>query len=165
LTKKINNNLKKKGEHYAKSERIKKKLEEIEKRKKQNGSRKEKKLKKYSQKFNEIFCFFLKSYRNGILTFCGTEVIVKFNINKNDGKYSFRQFENGDIKKENLESKHSNILKAVIIGKKSWGLWIKQWSQGIREGSFRKQEILNEFNKNNIKIPPPLLKEFENLIY
>ena len=56
-------------------------------------------------------------------------------------------------------------MRGVIIGKKSWGLWIKEWSDGIIEGSFTKKEILSEFEKFNIEIPECLLDDFENVIY
>ena len=63
-----------------------------------------------------------------------------------------------------IYSKHPNILRSVIIGKKSWGLWLNQWSEGINEWSFTKEEILNEFKIRNIKIPDSFLKDFENRI-
>lgn len=56
-------------------------------------------------------------------------------------------------------------MKSVIIGKKSWGLWVNQWSDGIVEGTFTKREILQEFEDKNIKIPEPLIIDFENRIY
>jgi hypothetical protein len=121
-------------------------------------------LKKYSQKFDEIFMFFLKSYRSGILTFCGYKVDVKFNLNSNDGKFCFRLFDNGEIKIYNLESRHPNILKSVIIGKKSWGLWVNEYSYGISEGLFTKEEVLNQFYENKILIPESFLIDFENSI-
>jgi hypothetical protein len=52
----------------------------------------------------------------------------------------------------------------VIIGKKSWGLFLNEWSDGIVEGSFTKKEIIKEFYENNIIIPESLLKDFENRI-
>jgi len=55
-------------------------------------------------------------------------------------------------------------LRAVIIGKKSWGLWVKQWSEGISEWSFTKEEILKEFENKGIKIPNSFLIDFENQI-
>ena len=61
-----------------------------------------------------------------------------------------------------MVSQHPNISKGVIIGKKSWGLWLNQWTDGIAEGCFTKQEILNEFEKHNIKIPESLLTDFNN---
>jgi TonB family protein len=42
-----------------------------------------------------MFIFFLKSYRCKILDFCGVEVNVLFDVDCEDGKYSFREFENG----------------------------------------------------------------------
>ena len=57
-----------------------------------------------------------------------------------------------------------NILKGVIIGKKSWGLWLQEYSDGVIEGSFTKKEILNEFIIRDIKIPDPFLLDFNNTI-
>jgi hypothetical protein len=55
-------------------------------------------------------------------------------------------------------------LQGVIIGKKSWGLWKNEWSDGISEGLFSKKEILQQFEENNIKIPESLMQDFENTI-
>ena len=98
------------------------------------------------------------------MTFCGSEIFVEKELGGNDGKFCFRQFESGEINIHNLRSKHPNVFKSVIIGKKSWGLNLEQWSNGINEWCFTKEDILNEFEKNNIKIPKPLLKEFNNII-
>lgn len=152
------------GNNYAKSKLVQQRLDRIEKTKNKCGSRDHRKLQKYSEKFNEIFNFFLKSYRSGILTFCGYDVKVEFDINSDNGKFGFRRFENGEIKIHNLKSCHPNILKSVIIGKKSWGLFLDQWTDGIVEGSFSKHEIINQFNKKNIKIPESFLLDFDNTI-
>jgi len=61
-----------------------------------------------------------------------------------------------------LVSQHPNISKGVIVGKKSWGLFLNEWTNGIAEGSFTKKEILDEFENRNIKIPEPLLIDFNN---
>ena len=50
----------------------------------------------------------------------------------------------------------------MIIGKKSWGLWINEWCDGIVEGSFTRHEILDEFYNKGIKIPESLLNDFNN---
>ena len=118
---------------------IKKKLAEerfmrIESRKKFIKSKNERKMLKYSDNFNEMFNFFLKSYRKDILTFCGSIVNIKHDLNSEDGKFSFRLFENGNFKQKEIVSTHPNILKAVIIAKKSWGLHCEMWSEGISEG-------------------------------
>lgn len=112
-----------------------------------------------------MFNFFLTSYRKGLLTFCGEDINVEFDINGDDGKISFMKFENGEFKTNKILSRHPNIIKGVIVGKKSWGLWSDQWSDGIVDGSFTKKEILDEFVKRNIEIPVPLLVDFENKIY
>ncbi len=119
---------------------------------------------KYSDNYNEMFNFFLKGYRSGILSFCGSKVEVKYNPESEDGKFSFRMFDNGQFKGKDIESLHPNILKGAITGKKSWGLFCKEWSEGISECLFTKDEILKEFSDRNIKIPDVFLKEFDNRI-
>ncbi len=132
-------------------------------------TREEKRRTRHSENFNEMFSFFLKSYRHKILDFCGSEVITIFDKNKGDGKFCFKSFDNGIYSKEEIskgiKTKHPNILKGVIIGKKSWGLWKNEWSDGISEGSFTKKEILQQFEERNIKIPESLMLDFENTIY
>lgn len=111
-----------------------------------------------------MFTFFLQSYRSGLLTFCGSKVETEFDPNGEEAKFSFRSYDNGDFKFKIPRSRHPNLLKAVIIGKKSWGLWLNQWTDGIVEWSFTKEEILNQFYDLNIQIPPPLLRDFENTL-
>jgi len=112
-----------------------------------------------------MFSFFLKSYRSGLLEFCGSIVETEFDPNGEEGKFTFRQVENGDIKKHTvIKTRHPNVVKGVVIGKKSWGLWVDQWSDGIVDWTFTKEEILEEFQTRNIQIPEPLLKDFENRI-
>ena len=111
-----------------------------------------------------MFEFFFLSYRKGLLNFCGSDVNIHFDIESDDTKYSFKSFENGVFKNTDIITKHPNILKSVILGKKSWGLWVEQYSQGIIDFTFTKDEILKEFDKNNIKIPEPLMKEWDKLI-
>ena len=154
------------GYNHAKSEkqRVEEKLKKIEERKKVSGSRKNKRLLRYSEKFNEIFTFFLMSYRSGLLTFCGSDVKVEFDLDSDDGKFGYRKFENGEVKLHNLKSCHPNVMRGVIIGKKSWGLWSEEWSSGVVECSFTKEEVFEEFYKRNIKIPEPFLLDFENTI-
>ena len=78
-------------------------------------------------------------------------------------------FENGSYSKEEvfkgIITSHPNILKGVIVGKKSWGLWKNEWSDGISECLFTIDEIIQEFTDKNIRIPESLLKDFENTIY
>ncbi len=104
------------------------------------------------------------SYRRGILNFCGSNVEVEFNVNEIEGKNVFRKFDNGHYKDKPIISRHPNIVKGIIIGKKSWGLWVNEWSDGIVEGSFTKKEILKGFEDLGISIPESLLKDFENRI-
>lgn len=89
---------------------------------------------------------------------------VEFDLNSDEGKFCYRKFENGEIKIHNLKSCHPNILKGVVIGKKSWGLWLDQWTDGIVECSFTKDEVLNQFKEKNIKIPESFLLDFDNTL-
>lgn len=139
-------------------------MDKIEYCKKTKGTKKHRKLQRYSEKFNEIFTFFLMSYRTGILTFCGSDVKVEYDKDGDDSKFCFRKFENGEIKIHNLKSRHPNTLKGVIVGKKSWGLWLDQFTDGICEGSFTKDEILGQFCEKGIKIPEPFLLDFDNTL-
>lgn len=140
--------------------------ERIELRKKETGSRFDKKLNKYSDNFNEIFNFFLKSYRKGILRFCGSIVTVEFDINESEGKNTFRKFDNGQYSGgKPIITKHPNIVKGVIVGKKSFGLWCDQWADGISEGTFMKREIVEDFINLDITIPDSLMKDFDDRIH
>lgn len=150
------------------------KHERIESRKKEIGTKHRRKLRKFSEGFNEIFYFFLKSYRAGILTFCGSEVKVLYNKESFEAKEGYRLFENGFFKEWSEEKKvwsktnpycrQNNVLQAVIIGKKSWGLHVDMWSDGIAECSFTEKEILQDFRDRNIIIPKPLLMDFYNTV-
>lgn len=51
-----------------------------------------------------------------------------------------------------------------MIGKKSWGLWVDQWSDGIVDWTFTLEEILGEFSSRNIEIPESFLLDFKNRI-
>ena len=143
--------------------RIKLKIEKIENRKKEIGSKHHRKLKKYSNNFNKIFNFFLQSYRRGLLTFCGSEVIVEYDPNGPDCKEGFRLHEDGYFKLKTIKSRHPNILRSVLIAKKSWGLWVQEWTDGIVDWTFTKEEILSQFD--GIEIPESFMNDFENVLH
>lgn len=128
------------------------------------GSRNDRKLKKYSDKFNKMFEFYLKVYRSGIITFTGSKFKIDEDKNGSDAKFAFREYDNGRFKFMNPKSRHPNILNGVISGKKGWGLWVKTWTEGIVDWTFTKEEILKEFEDHNIEIPEPLMKEWDKLI-
>lgn len=71
-----------------------------------------------------------------------------------------------DTKTKNkpILTKHPNIVKGIIIGKKSWGLHVKMWSEGINEWCFTKEEILKDFTDKGIVIPKFLELDFDNWI-
>lgn len=52
----------------------------------------------------------------------------------------------------------------VMTGKRSWGLFLNEWSDGIVDCSFTEEEILNEFKSRGIEIPHSLLIDFYNRI-
>ena len=111
-----------------------------------------------------MFEFYFKIYRSGLITFCGDIVKVDFDVNGSEGKFAFREYDNGRFKNMTPISKHPNILQSVIIGKKGWGLWVSQWTEGIMDWTFTKEEILEEFTKRNIEIPESLMLEWDKLI-
>jgi hypothetical protein len=111
-----------------------------------------------------MFEFYLKIYRSGLITFCGSIVVIDYEKDGSDGKFSFREYDNGRFKFINPKSRHPNVLKAVISGKKGWGLWVSQWTEGIVECSFTKEEILKEFESRGIEIPDSLMLEWDKLI-
>ena len=136
------------------------------------GSRHTRKIKTYTNGFNKIFHFFLHSYQKGILTFPGEQVYTEFSKDGPDCKEGFRLYENGD--KEFVKegrwgqpvyiSRHNEILRGLIIAKKSWGLHVDMWSDGIVDWSFTLNEIIQQFIDQNIEIPEPFLKDFVNRI-
>jgi hypothetical protein len=64
--------------------------------------------------------------------------------------------------KNKMVSSQPRIMESVIRGKKAWGLWLDQWTDGIVDWTFTRQEILNIFEEKNIKIPESFLKDFDN---
>lgn len=88
-----------------------------------------------------------------------------FDKNGEDVKQCFMNMENGKYKNGVIpKTKHPNFLSSVMMGKKGWGLWVDQWSDGISECTFTLDEILNEFEIRNIEIPSSLLEDFKNRI-
>lgn len=140
------------------------KQERINLRKQETGGRHDRKLTKYSDNFNKMFSFFFNSYRKGLLRFCGSRVDIIYDKNGPEAKNTFRKFDNGDYKLKEISSRHPNVVRAVIIGKKAWGLWINEWSDGISQGLFTPNEILQQFEDEGIVIPKPLLTDFYNKI-
>lgn len=124
----------------------------------------DRKLKKYSNNFNKMFEFYFRITRTGLITFCGDIVKVDFDVNGSDGKFSFREYDNGRFKNTIPVSRHPNILKSVLIGKKGWGLLIRNWSEGIGSGLFTKFEFFELMKEYNIQIPDSFIIEFNNAV-
>ena len=90
---------------------------------------------------------------------------MHFDVNGVSGKECFRLYEDGFYKGgKAIITRHPNIVKSVLIGKKGWGLWKDQWIDGIVDWSFTKEDILNEFTKRNIEIPDSLMIDFEKTL-
>lgn len=113
-----------------------------------------------------MFFFYFKLYKSNLITFCGSEIKVEFDSNGISAKECFRRYDDGLYSKgKPIITRHPNIVKSVIVGKKGWGLWSDQWSDGIADWSFTKEEILYEFQQKEIIIPESFLKEFEKRIF
>lgn len=63
-----------------------------------------------------------------------------------------------------MVSSQPRIMEAVIIAKKSWGLFLQEWTSAISDWQFTEKEILDEFEKNNIKIPDSFYNDFKNVL-
>lgn len=82
-----------------------------------------------------------------MLTFSGSEDFkVEYDKNGPDGKFCFKLFEDGKYKDQLdsnkpivIKTRHPNIVYSVIKGKKSWGLWVKEWGMGIAECNFSQE--------------------------
>lgn len=131
---------------------------------KEQGSRDRhsRKLTRYSPDFEEMFKFFLDSYRKGMLNFAGVDVTTEQKHDGYSAKEAFKRYDTGDFNDEIPTSRQSNILRCVIMAKKSFGLHVRMWSEGIADGDFTIQEILGTFNDYGIKVPDSLLVGFEN---
>lgn len=122
-------------------------------------------MRRYSDRFNTVFNFFIKSNRSGVLSFCGSAVNVIYDKNAKSAKECFKLFENGEYKNgKPIISSQPNLATAAITGKKSWGLWLDQWTDGIADCSFTREEILNEFSSKGIVLPDSFLADFNNKI-
>lgn len=116
-----------------------------------------------------MFNFFFDITRKDITTFCGSDVEsknkIEFDINGDEAKFCFRKIENGQYQKgEIIKTRHPNILRTVLIGKSGWGLWRDQYTDGIVDWTFTREEIMNIFSEKRIKIPEPLIKEFDDFL-
>lgn len=108
----------------------------------------------------------MNCYRKIGLTFSGSlDPIIIFDRNGYNGKDVYMRLENGEYRNgKEIITRHPNIVFGIIKGKKSWGLHVKMWSEGIGEGSFTISEILEDFFKKKVEIPECYLKEFVNSI-
>lgn len=104
------------------------------------------------------------SKRRGLLDFCGSHVEVEYDPNGPDSREGFRMYDDGQFKGKTIKSRQPNVLQSVIIGKKSWGLWLDQWTDGITDWLFTQDELLVQFQEKGIVIPESFLKDFENTL-
>lgn len=142
------------------------KHERIVLRKGDMGDRHQRKLEKYSEGFNENFLFFFRLSHRGLIEFCGERIVVeKTDDPKMTAKHCFKLFEDGHYGREKVvKCRQPNIMRHVLMGKKGWGLFSGEWSKGVGERLFRKEEILEEFHKRDIVIPKCFMHEFDNRI-
>ena len=85
-----------------------------------------------------MFDFFFRITRTEIISFCGSNVEgrnkIVFDPDGDEGKYCFRKIENGQYKPgEEIKTRHPNILKHVLMGKKGWGLFCSKKCRGTGE--------------------------------
>lgn len=112
-----------------------------------------------------MFNFFFNVKRSGLITFCGSIIDIEFDVDGINGKECFRLYEDGHYKGgKPIITRHPNIVKSVLTGKKGWGLWLDQWTDGIVDWTFTRDEIFNEFEKLNIEIPESFVKDFDNTV-
>ena len=141
--------------------------ERILERKGSMGNRHGRKLEKYSESFNENFMFFFRLSRRGLISFCGERIVIEStNDPKLTAKHCFRLFEDGRYTMGRvIQCRQPNILRHVLMGKKGWGLWTKEWGLGISECDFTQESIMEEFHKRSIVVPKCFMEEFLNRIW
>lgn len=116
-----------------------------------------------------MFSFFFLLSRTELITFCGSNVEdrnpIEFDPDGDEGKFCFRKIENGQYQPgEKIITRHPHILKSVMSGKRGWGLWRDQWTDGIAEHTFTKEEIMQEFIEKKVIVPESFLKEFDDFL-
>ncbi len=120
------------------------------------------------EKFLKIFRFFYKSYKYSIVNFTGSKDIkTTLNRNAHNAKLCFITFNNGEYSHKEMfitgiPTKQPLLLKAAIMGKKGWGLWMQEWTDGVAEWNFTEEEILKQFSILDIIIPEVLYLDFKN---
>lgn len=120
---------------------------------------------KYSQAFNNQFNLYLALNRSGVIMFCGSKTEVTYSKSGPSAKKVFMLYENGNYKNgKPVETKHPNLVKAVLVAKKGWGLWVDEWSSGIAEGLFTKQEIMDFFGNSGVLLSDAFQKELNDSI-
>lgn len=118
-------------------------------------------MSKHSTNLIESVRFYLHCYRKLKLTFAGIAVPVVQDIHEASAIEVFKAYENGS---KSLITKHSNVLQAIIIGKKSWALHLDMWSNSIAEGTLFKFELLEYFQSCGVIIPAKFMQEFNNAV-
>ncbi len=164
---------------------VKERLKRIEARKAAIGSQQDRLLANFSPNFLAIYDFFIRCFKADILTFSGgaLDFDIVEDVTAPDARFSFREYDNGRVKKQAMrehEELKEDLMRqhgpdavippmprvvyktsqpqefyAVVKAKKSWGLWVKLWSEAIAEGSFSRYEIWRVFTGADIGIPPP----------
>ena len=127
------------------------------------------KLEKFSDNFNEIFNFFLNGFRMGLFDTPGEYFRVDYDKDAESGKMAFRRYEDGKFANTSnkhfnfvIKSRQPNITYAVICAKKSMGLNMSMWIDGIAECNFTAQEIIDDFERIGLKMPVGFQTDLRN---
>ena len=106
---------------------------------------------KHSKKFNRDYEFYLKN--KDTFTFSGDRVDVVVDLeNGVDAKRSFRSF---DTSGKLLPTNEPDLLKSIIVCKKSINLHIKLWVEGFDEMMEGVDYYMDQF----IGDPPPWVED------
>lgn len=106
---------------------------------------------KFSKKFNRDYEFYLQN--RDTFTFCGVGVEVKGDLeNGVSAKQSFQSF---DTDGKVLPTNEPDLLKSIIVCKKSINLHIKMWVEGYDEMMEGVEFYLNIF----VGDPPPWVEQ------
>lgn len=118
-------------------------------------------MRKHSENFLVSARFYLKFYRN-VSDFAGVNIVINYDKKGEDALTVFKEYENGLYKIKPIITKHPNLLKSLIGGKKAWGLQLNQWAEGVSQSLFSPKDILDGVN---IHIPTSFLGDFYTRCY
>ncbi|NBO22909.1 hypothetical protein EBU94_06195, partial [bacterium] len=108
-------------------------------------------------------CFFYANVYRNLSDFSGDIISFEYDEKSKDALALFMDYENGLLKGENvIKTKHPNILRSLVLGKKAWGLQANEWIDGIAQCLFLRSETIQSVGFN---IPKSFTQDFENRLY